>query len=189
MSTATTVLASVAVVLGTLALLGFVLFNSATPAAGDHYASFVGVPERFTAPGGHSDMAPQATAAPAESETEPALTAPRGSPSTSTSAVSVLYSVTPRAQSLTSDTIRLTWVRVAGEHATTDIPVTFSGAPREPSTPSTFDVSALPGVDGSTTSTRSGSVLLTTGQTALLGPRHFPRGLSDSATGPRDSGR
>jgi hypothetical protein len=189
MSTATTVLASVAVVLGTLALLGFVLFNSASADAGDHYASFAGVPERFTAPDGHSDMAPQATAVPAESETEPSMAAPRGSPSTSTSDVSVLYSVTPRAQSPASDTIGLTWVRVAGERATTDIDVTFSGAPRKPSAASAFDLSGLPGVDGSTTSTRSGSVLLTTGQTALLGPRHFPRGLSDSATGPRDSGR
>ena len=189
MSTATTVLASVGVVLGTLALLGFVLFNSATAAAGDRYPSFAGVPEHFTAPDGHSDMAPQATAAPAESEIEPSMTAPRGSPSASTSDVSVLYSVTPRAQSLTSDTIGLRWVRVAGERPTTDIPVTFSGAPREPSAASALDLSGLLGVDGATTSTRSGSVLLTTGQSASLGPRHFPRGLADSATGPRHSGR
>jgi hypothetical protein len=189
MSTATTVLASVAVVLGTLALLGFVLFNSATAAAADHYPSFAGVPERFTAPDGHSDLEPLATAEPAESDPEPLLTAPRGSPSTSTSDVSVLYSVTPRAQSLTSETIRLTWVRVAGEHATTDIRVTFSGAPQKSSATCAFDLSALPGVEACATSTRSRSVRLTTGQTALPGPRNFRRGPSDSATGPRDSGR
>jgi hypothetical protein len=93
MSTATTVVASVAIVIGTLAILAFVL-NSATATAGSRLPSFVGFPGRASTPESHQDAVLYPVSALAESDAIPSETASTGSPSTSTSDFYVLYSVT-----------------------------------------------------------------------------------------------
>lgn len=182
MSTATTVVGSVVVVLGTFALLGFVLVSSSTATAGDRYATFSAIPERVAAP---SEVIELTDPAPtdAESEADPATIAPRGSPASSTHGAYVTSYLAAAAQSSPDRAPERTLFRMAGGQTTAPVATGFvvapgsgpiAGAPEPPA-------EALRS-DGHASSTALPDVRLTTSYSEPLRLRRFGQWPADSAT-------
>jgi hypothetical protein len=182
MSTATTVVGSVVVLLGTFALLGFVLVSSSTATAGDRYATFSAIPERVAAPGEVIELADPAPTD-AEAEADSATVAPRGSPSSTTLGACVTSYLAPAPRSSADGAPERTLFRMAGGQTTAPVPTGFVVAPGSaPIAGASEPPSESPRSDGQTSATALPNVRLTTSYTQPLRLRRFGQGPSDSAT-------
>jgi hypothetical protein len=180
MNTATTVVGSVVVVLGTFALLGFVLVSSSTATAGDRYATFSAITERVAAPG---EVIELTDPAPTDAEADPATIAPRGSPASTTLGSCVTLYLPPAPQSSPDRAPERPLFRMAGGQTTAPVQTGFvvspgsgpiTGAPEPPSEALRSDVHA--------SSTALPDVRLTTTYSEPLRLRRFGQWPADSAT-------
>jgi hypothetical protein len=180
MSTATTVVGSVVVVLGTFALLGFVLMSSSTATAGDRYATFSAIPERVAASG---EVIELADPAPTDAEADSPTIAPRGSPASTTLGACVMSYLAPAPRSSADGAPERTLFRMAGGRTTAPVPTGFVVSPGSGPIAGASEPPGQPlRSDGQASATALPNVRVTTSYTQPLRLRRFGQGPSDSAT-------